>query len=208
MARHLTIEEMQEYYDRSHGGRGTYVNRKALATWNLEIRSGEITLPSEFAGVSDGKVMTWRDVMQVRRERQKDILVTKRSCYDQVQKKPLYVWVFWCPGISGIFKGLWTYIVGIGGDYHGGGRKGELAGQLLDEVMRLFPLVDKPLFLDYQYYESWRREFVKKYTRGEHCGHPQGKAPIWAKVQGSSVLEILGRAKTKGATDGKTDSRN
>jgi len=183
----LSIEEMQDYYDRNNAGRGTYIPRKAFYVWNPKVRSGEIILPPELAGVADGKVMTWADVKQSRRERQKEILALKRSNYDQIQRRPLYVWVFWCPGISGFFEGLWTYIVGVAGDYHGGGYKGEVDGRLLDEVMRLFPVSVSR--------NQWQEEFVKKYpARDKHCGRPQGKAPIWAEVQGNSILKILGRA--------------
>lgn len=190
VARNLTIKEMQDYYDRHLVGRGTYITRKGLETWNPKIRAGEIILPPEFACVDDGKVYTWDEAKQLRRKRQKDILARKREPYGQIQKKPLYVWVFWCPGISGIFEGLWTYFVGLGREYHGGGYKGEVDGYLLDEVMRLFPVCNSfPVSR-----KQWQENFIKKYTRGKHCGRPQGKAPIWAEVQGSSVVKILGRA--------------
>lgn len=183
VARNLTIKEMQDYYDRIPGGRGTYITRKGYETWNPQIRNGEIILPPEFACVENGKVYTWYEVIQIRRKRQKDILERKRESYDLIEKKPLYVWVFWCPGIYGCFEGLWTYLVGVGREYHGGGYKGQLDGHLLDDVMRLFPVSRN----------QWQEAFVKRYTRGKHCGRPQGKAIIWAEVQGSLVLKVLGR---------------
>lgn len=136
---------------------------------------------------------TKADILRGKRERMENCLWWKRE-YVVTHRRPLYVWVFWCPGISGFFEGLWTYLVGVGRDYHGGGYKGQLEGYLLDEVMRLFPLVERSLFPDYQYYESWRREFVKKYQCGFWCGKPQGKAPIWAEVRGDTIIKILGRA--------------
>ena len=135
---------------------------------------------------------TKADILRGKRERMEGNLWFKRE-YNKKDIRALYVWVFWCPGISGIFEGLWTYIIGIGEEYHGGGYKGDLAGCLLDEVMRLFPLVERPLFPDYQYYNSWQREFIKKYQRGTWCGRPQGKAPIWAEVKGKRIVKILGR---------------
>lgn len=191
VARKLKIKEMQDYYDRNHAGGGGYITRKGLERWNPEIREGKIKLPPEFACVYDGKVYTWADVMQLRRKRQKEILALKRTPYDQIQKKPLYLWVFWCPGISGIFEGIWTYIVGVGREYNGGGSKGQLDGHLLDEVMRLFPVCNSLFPVSRN---QWEEEFVKKYTRGHWCGKPQGKAPIWAEVQGSDIINILGRA--------------
>lgn len=196
--RNLTIKEMQDYYDRVHGGRGAYISRGALETWNPKIRDGEIKLPPEFACVSDGKVSTWDEVKQRCRERQKAILERKRSSYGQIQKKPLYVWVFWCPGINNfIFRGWWTYFMGLGRDYHGGGYKDEVAGKLADDLLQLFPLAEPALFglkEDWQEREKWMKEFAKRYQRGYCCGKPQGKSPIWAEVQGSNVIRILCRA--------------
>lgn len=195
--RKLTIKEMQDYY-RVHGGRGVSINRRALETWNPQIRRGEIKLPPELACVSDGKVFTWDEVIQSRRERQKEILEQKRSSYGQIQKKPLYVWVFWCPGVGGFaFRGWWTYVVGVGREYHGGGYKGELAGHLLDDVTRLFPVAGQTLFswkYGWREREKWMKGFIKRYRRGTWCGRPQGKAPIWVEVKGGSIRKILGRA--------------
>ena len=197
VTRNLTIKDMQNYYDRIPGGWGAYINRGALETWNPKIRAGEIKLPPEFACVFNGKVLTWEDVKQRRRERQKTLLEQKRSSYGRIQVKPLYVWVFWCPGISGFFEGLWTYIVGLGREYHGGGYKGQLAGHLLDDVMRLFPVIEQTLFSlkdDWREREKWMKGFVKRYQRGFWCGKPQGKSLIWAEVEGSHIRRILGRA--------------
>lgn len=190
--RNLTIKDMRDYYDRVHGGRSTYINRKASEVWNPKIRNGEITLPPEFACVSDGKVFTWDDVKQKRKERQKEILKRKRSSRRQIQKKPLYVWVFWCPGVGGFaFRGWWIYLVGHGRDYCGGGYKGEVDGKLKDDLLRLFPLVESGLF-DTNW-NLWMRRFVKKYRRGSWCGKPQGKSLVWAEVEESSVRRLLSR---------------
>ena len=89
VARNLTIKEMQDYYDRNNAGRCTYITRKAIEVWNPEVKTGEVKLPPELAGVFDGKVMTWDDVKQIRRKRQKEILAHKRSPYDKIQKEPL-----------------------------------------------------------------------------------------------------------------------
>ena len=134
------------------------------------------------------------DILREKKERMESRLWWKRE-YGVVQRRALYVWVFWCPGISGLFEGLWSYIKGIGKEYHSGGKKGDLDGLLLDKVMELFPLVDKPLFPDWRYYEEWRKQFIKKYpSRTKWCGKQQGKAPVWAEVEGDSVNKILRRA--------------
>jgi len=193
VVKNLTIKEMQDYYDHVHGARGTYINRGGFESWNLEIKRGEVKLPPEFACVSDGQVLTWDDVKKYRRQRQKEILIQKRMGYRQnTEKKPLYVWVFWCPGISSFFRGLWTYFVGFGRDYRGGGYKGDVSGRLLEQVIKLFPLVERDLFGELNY-ELWQRKFIEKYKRGLWCGKPQGKALIWAEVKGGEVMKILGK---------------
>ena len=68
---------------------------------------------------------------------------------------------------------------------------------LLERVMELFPLIDKPLFPDWRYYEEWQRRFIKKYpAKKKWCGRKQGKAPVWAIVEygNGNILEITGRA--------------
>ncbi len=136
------------------------------------------------------------DILKAKKEGMEQNLWWKRQ-YHTTEIRALYVWVFWCPGISGFFKGLWTYFVGIGGDYRGGGYKGEVSGSLLDDVMDLFPLVDKPLFTKnnnvWEYHNEWQQRFVRKYQRGKWCGKPQGKAPVWAEVEEGSVKKIIGR---------------
>lgn len=143
------------------------------------------------------KFTTKKDILREKRKSMEQNLWFKRE-YGVTQKRPLYVWVFWCPGISGVFEGLWTYIVGLGRDYHGGGYKGQVDGHLLDDIMRLFPVCN----LFPVSHDQWQEEFIKKYRRGTHCGKPQGKAPIWAEVKGDSIVRILGRAQWK-AEQGK-----
>ena len=107
-------------------------------------------------------------------------------------RRRLYVWVFWCPGISGIFEGWWTYIIGCGVK-HGG--KYSTDSNLILQAMELFPVTDPRLFdMDWEQRERWMKEFAKRYQRGLWCGKPQGKAPIWAEVKGNSIEKILGRA--------------
>lgn len=135
---------------------------------------------------------TRTDIKRRRQEKAKKILWLKRE-YKTTQRRALYVWVFWCPGISGIFEGWWIYLVGIGHNYRSGGHKGQVDGKLLDDLLRLFPLVEPDLFEIN--WDKWMKKFVKKYHRGNWGGKPQGKAPIWAEVSNGPVEKILGRAK-------------
>jgi len=154
-----------------------------------EFRPYILTPPDNVAGYeSDGyyrRAVTWDMVMQRRRKRQQIELERKRDNYDVIYKKPLFVWVFWCPGISGIFRGWWAYLKGYDDDYH--------ADELLEQVIKLFPLVEIDLFGKFNL-DLWMKRFVKKYKRGTWCGKPQGLSPVWTLVQGHYVQKILCRA--------------
>lgn len=143
------------------------------------------------------RLATWEfttkaDLLQERRERMESHLWQKRE-YGVIHIQPLYVWVFWCPGVFGFaYRGWWTYIIGRGVE-HGG--KYSTGSSLILQAMELFPIIEPKLFEeDWQQSESWMKEFAKRYQRGYWCGKPQGKAPIWAEVQGTRIKKILGRA--------------
>jgi len=141
--------------------------------------------------------ITKSDLLRERREHMESRLWWKRE-QGVVRRVPLYVWVFWCPGINDfIFRGWWTYLIGLKGDYHGGGYKGDVTGDLFNQIKELFPVVDPTLFgveEDWKEEERWMKEFAKRYQRGKWCGKPQGKAPIWCEVQGNDIVKILSRA--------------
>ena len=132
------------------------------------------------------------DILRAKRERMERNLWWKRE-YGVIHRRPLYIWVFWCPGVGGFaFRGWWTYIIGRGVE-HGGKRS--VATEPILRAMELFPVIEPRLFEeDWQQRERWMKEFVKRYRRGKWCGKPQGKAPIWAEIEGSSIVKILGRA--------------
>lgn len=137
------------------------------------------------------RAVTWSMVMERRKKIQKDQLKYKRSNWQLVEEKPLYIWVFFCPGISKFFRGNWLYFKGLH-EYRGGGIKGSIGGKLLDKVIKLFPLVEVDIFGNYDF-ELWKKRFVKKYSRGSHAGKKQGLALVWAKVRGENVIDILRR---------------
>ncbi len=131
------------------------------------------------------------DILRRKIEKMEEHLYWKRE-RDIIYRKPLYIWVFWCPGINGlIYRGWWLYLEGLNISEALDFRR--FHEKLISEIMELFPLVDKPLFGKPDL-EDWKGEFVKRYPCGRWGGRPQGKAPVWAEVQGSSVLKILGRA--------------
>ena len=135
---------------------------------------------------------TKSDILKRKRQDMEQSLWFKRE-YGVIQKRPLYVWVFWCPGISGIYEGWWIYLIGRGistSKYFEGSK-------LCSKVMELFPIIEPTIFdieQDWQKRERWMIEFARRYQRGYWCGKPQGKAPIWAEIKGNRIERILGRA--------------
>jgi hypothetical protein len=139
--------------------------------------------------------VTKADIRRRRQERMKSILWWKRE-YGVVQRRPLYVWVFRCPGW--VYEGWYTYLIGTNIECALNFRG--YAESLIAQLMQLFPLVEPPrlLFEDKSGgspdLDNWMAEFVKRYQRGTWCGKPQGKAPVWAEVEGTRIRRILGRA--------------
>ena len=150
----------------------SFMSRKFLEGFHKRVKKElkpYILAPSpDVAGYeSDGyyrQAITWAMVMERRRQRQSARLKQIRSNYGVTYRKPLYVWVFWCPGINDfIFRGWWTYLVGTEYDYHGGGYKGQIDGRIMDDLLRLFPLTEPNLFEIN--WDEWMERFVKKYQR-------------------------------------------
>jgi len=133
---------------------------------------------------------TKADVLRERRKRMEYHLWFKRE-YGVIQRRPLYVWVFWCPGFFGFaYRGWWLYLIGRGISSSKYLEKGK---KTVARLMELFPLVEPNLFGPPDL-EKWKSEFVKRYKRGRWCGKPQGKAPVWAEIKGDRIERILSRA--------------
>ena len=132
--------------------------------------------------------VTKADIRRKRQERMKRILWWKRE-YGVCRRRPLYVWVFRCPGW--VYEGWYTYLIGTNiscaMNFRGNNER------LIARLMQLFPLIEPKLFgppdLD-----KWMAEFVRRYRRGTWCGKPQGKAPVWVEVEGTRIKRILARA--------------
>lgn len=136
----------------------------------------------------------------IRRRKIKDMersLWHKRE-YGVVKRRALYVWVFWCPGLFGFaYRGWWLYL--IGRDVKSS-KYLERDRGMMEQITRLFPVLEPDLFGELDMHE-WKQAFIRRYRRGTWCGKPQGKAAVWAEVEGGCIRTILGRAdwpKTKG----------
>lgn len=170
-------------------GRGIDVERLPKLIWpegSVSASQDHLYAPWQFKFKSD--------ILREKREEMERAIEWKRES-GSVQRRALYVWVFWCPGISGFYEGWYTYLVGIGQEYGGGGHKGDVKGRLMDQVVDLFPVYDKPLFgWDWESREEWMLAFVRRHRRGTRSGKPQGKAPVWAEVRDGDVRNIISRA--------------
>lgn len=134
------------------------------------------------------KFVTKADIRREKINQMNRNLERKRN-YGLVQRRAVYVWVFFCPGVNDfIFRGWWIYVKGIKGIYRGGGYKGEVDGRLLGDLLKLFPLAQPGLFETN--WNEWKKEFVKKYQRGDWRGKPQGKALVWAEIEGDSIKRL------------------
>lgn len=128
------------------------------------------------------------DILKRKQERMEHHLWWKRE-YGVTQRRPLYVWVFWCPGVGGFaFRGWWLYLIGRGISSYK-----DLSRKVVSRLMELFPLVESTLYGPPDI-GQWMIEFAKRYQRGSWCGKPQGKSPVWAEVRGNRIEKILGRA--------------
>ncbi len=149
----------------------------------VSARQDDIYAPWQFT--------TTGDLLRERRETMDRNLRRKRE-YRVSQRRALYIWVFWCPGVSGVFyRGWWTYIIGRDVEY--GDKYQNARDAVIERLMKLFPLVEPTLFGPPDF-DKWMAEFVKRYQRGKWCGKPQGKAPIWCEVYGGEITKILERA--------------
>lgn len=131
----------------------------------------------------DWHYRTVADVLREKRERQEGALRQKRA-EGVIQRRAVFVWSFWCPGVAGFaFRGWWMYLRGIGGTLIGGGHKGSLGPELFAQVRPLFPVRGQTTLFGPIRNEDYAEAFASAYQRGTHCGRPQGLAPCWAVIE-------------------------
>jgi hypothetical protein len=146
------------------------------------------------------RVKTWADLGREKKQRQARALAWKREA-DGLAIRPIYVWVFHCPGVGGFgYLGWWTYLVGRNWDLWLGRGCEDVHQQLMD----LFPLVEPDLFGAAVTYEQWQIRFARAFCcrhpdgrSRKHAGRIQGKAAVWAEFEGQGYggfRRIIGRA--------------
>jgi hypothetical protein len=116
---------------------------------------------------------TVSDILNRKKEKMEEHLRYKRR--DESRKRiPLYVWVFFVPGV--LFGGWYLYLMGHG---IGEGKNYRITEADKKELLKLFSLVETSLFGELDE-TKWKIAFAKKYQRGMRGGKPQGKSLIWA----------------------------
>jgi len=142
---------------------------------------------------------TFADIGREKRERQADILHRIRTFSCEESVRPMYVWVFWCPGIGGFaYRGWWTYLIWRGGD---SGKYLDRDEKIVRQLMELFPMGEPTLFGSASTHRQWQVHFAKVFccrnpdgTPRKHAGRIQGKALLWAEFNGAHLHRIIGRA--------------
>ena len=149
------------------------------------------------------RITTYAELGRRKRERQAEQLARNRISLFRTEIRPLYVWVFHCPGAFGFaFKGWWTYLIGRGIEQ---GRFGFHDEKLQKRLMTLFPIASGDIDGPPLTYNEWMPLFAKVFccrhpdgTVRKHAGRIQGKALVWAEVRGDHVERIMGRAQLPG----------
>lgn len=137
----------------------------------------------------------WKFTTQadIRRKRQEDAKDTLRRVRGENEKRSkiqcLYVWVFYCHGISGFYVGWYTYIIGL--NFSAALNFRCYSNRLVERLMRLYPLVEAETLFEPPDFEKWMREFAKKYKRHSPHFSRQGKSPVLCEVCGGDIKKII-----------------
>lgn len=150
------------------------------------------------------RTVTWAEVGRQKRARQRRQL-ERRRCVAGTEIRPIYVWVFHCPGVAGFaYYGWWVYLIGRDYSY---GKYLERDARLMDRLMDLFPLGNRTLYGWDISIDTWKRRFARKYCCRDangrprkHAGRIQGKAIVWASFYSGHVAEIIRKQERHGNT--------
>jgi len=144
-------------------------------------------------------ITTYADIGRRKKQQQAKRLAGKRKDEYRTEIRPIYLWVFHCPGFGFAYKGWWTYLIGR----HGWDSGKYLARdeKIIRQLMELFPVADTTLFGPSLTHEQWQPLFALAYacrhpdgSLRKHAGWVQGKALLWAEFHGSSFWRIIGPA--------------
>lgn len=149
--------------------------RSALMHW------GKQKLPPEVAYVTIDhrgvrRVVTWSDVMDQRREKQRCILEWKRHVEEW---RAVKIWVAY---FDQDLMGGWHAFVEDWRGEHGREWIDRDRKFYIQQLMKMFPLVEPGLFdRDGDQWHQWKIEFARKYRRRMQCRRPVGVVYAWRK---------------------------
>ncbi len=144
----------------------TIMSRSAMVFWGKDPSPEVAYITRPHVGVR-WQVVTWDEVMDVKRKRQAKILEHKRD--PGRQRRPWMVWVFY--NYTFIYGGWHCYLTRYD-------ERGTWLSRPSQELMRLFPLV-LPLGEIRDQWHNWKVEFARQYKRRMHHGQPEGMTPVW-----------------------------
>lgn len=127
------------------------------------------------------KAITWKEIMDARRERQRMILERKCHDYDGSWRPVFLDTRFYDMDIYG---GWQCYIYGI--DFAHWIQDSQRGQE--NTFMEMFPLRDGLFPLNFY---NWKRVFAETYTRGTFCDRPRGRVMIWARVTGRAQYAAI-----------------
>lgn len=152
--------------------------RSALVAW------GRTPPPELHSIVSDGinsprRIVTWADVMNTRRERQRDRMNDIRY---SAGRRVFRVWVAYFD--MELFGG-WHAFIDRGERQHGEWIDRDRSW-LKPILLKTFPLL-LPLGSESEQWAAWKVEFANRYQRGKHDKRPRGCHFVWWDGQCSIV---------------------
>ena len=154
---------------------GAIIMRSALVFW------GKNPPPELHHIVDDGRerrIVTWTDVMNARREKQRNRMAIIRHV-NEPRAHRLSVSYFDQP----LMGGWHGFIEGIQGRNEYGTWIDRDRSWLIPLLLREFPLV-LPLGTEREQWGQWKVAFAHQFKRRLQCGEPVGVCPVWWERRG------------------------
>lgn len=139
--------------------------------------------------------VTKGDIRRRRRKEAKDQLTMIRED-GLVERRAMRLVVYYFPGYFtfGAFQGWYTALHGVNDFEYFSNWKYRFDKEIINQIMKMFPLVERGLWCDKDTFESWMKKFVKEHpirVRRKDMVKIIGSAPVWVEVKGSKVIKIL-----------------
>lgn len=167
----------------------TYMTREVYTWWGETF--GWAPLDKNVASVYKNspyekwKPITWEEVLNERREKQKAHLEWIRE-KDVVEFKPCFVFTFLNKS-NWFFDGWWLYVMTLKRNFPIG-FKGQNK-QLILPIIKLFPCGFLPLE---ENFDDWAKEFARIYHRSTRERKKNiGMIAAWAKIDNGDLVEII-----------------